>query len=54
MADDRTRRDTPHAATKIGLTYLVPFCVTNVGILAATKLPTRQTSPRSDTPEAPS
>lgn len=50
LADGWTLR----VAIKVGLTYLVPFCVANVGILAATKLPARQTSPGSDTPEAPS
>lgn len=48
LADGWTLR----VAIKSGLTYLVPFCVTNVGILTATKRPASRPSPHPD-PEAP-
>lgn len=52
LADGWTLR----VAIKSGLTYLVPFCVTNVGILAATKRTASRRSPPSEpgAPEAPS
>lgn len=52
LADGWTLR----VAIKTGLTYLVPFCVANVGVLTATKRPAARPWPHADPdePEAPS
>lgn len=47
---------TLRVAIKSALTYLVPFCVTNIGILSASKRPATRPARRTepDRPEAPS